>query len=123
VELEELEDDRPDEDGGTEWQRFLSHCVELLARIAEAAPDFAVPAVLQPLDDALKVYLQLESTVVVGADGGRVLQVTAENECRRLHCLLRDLASFLQAAGRFGEFFVGGEFQARLPAGLAVLTK
>ena len=59
----------------------------------------------------------------MGPDGRKTLQVTAENECRRLHCLLRDLASFLQAAGRFGEFFVDGEFRARFQSGMAVLTK
>ena len=41
-----------------------------------------------------------------GSDCGRVLHITAEHDCRRLHCSLRDLSSLLQALGRLSDHFV-----------------
>ena len=38
---------------------------------------------------------------------GRVLRITAEHDCRRLHCALRDLSSLLQALGRLADHFIG----------------
>jgi hypothetical protein len=41
--------------------------------------------------------------------GRRQLRITAENDCRRLHCTLRDLSSLLQALGRLADHFTGEE--------------
>jgi len=38
--------------------------------------------------------------------GERVLHITAEHDCRRLHCSLRDLSSLLQALGRLSHHFI-----------------
>ena len=54
---------------------------------------------------------------------GRRLNITAENDCRRLHCSLRDLSSLLQAVGRLAEYFIGDVFAARFSDALAVVER
>jgi len=54
---------------------------------------------------------------------GRRLNISAENDCRRLHCSLRDLSSLLQAVGRLAEHFIGEVFAARFNDALAVVER
>lgn len=54
---------------------------------------------------------------------GRRLNISAENDCRRLHCSLRDLSSLLQAVGRLAEHFIGEIFAARFSDALAVVER
>ena len=54
---------------------------------------------------------------------GRRLNISAENDCRRLHCSLRDLSSLLQAVGRLAEYFIGEIFAARFSDALAVVER
>lgn len=54
---------------------------------------------------------------------GRRLNISAENDCRRLHCSLRDLSSLLQAVGRLAEYFIGEIFAARFTDALAVVER
>ncbi|XP_010140061.1 PREDICTED: exportin-6-like, partial [Buceros rhinoceros silvestris] len=51
------------------------------------------------------------------------LNITAENDCRRLHCSLRDLSSLLQAVGRLAEYFIGDVFAARFNDALTVVER
>lgn len=53
----------------------------------------------------------------------RRLNITAEADCRRLHCALRDLSSLLQAVGRLAEFFTGDVFTARFNDALAIVQR
>jgi len=43
------------------------------------------------------------------SDGQRTLRITAEHDCRRLHCAMRDLSSLLQALGRLADHFIGDD--------------
>ena len=52
----------------------------------------------------------LEQYVVTNGSQGRKLTIDAENECRRLHCILRDLSSLQQALGRMADHFSGETF-------------
>lgn len=54
---------------------------------------------------------------------GHRLNITAENDCRRLHCSLRDLSSLLQAVGRLAEYFIGDVFAARFNDALTVVER
>lgn len=51
------------------------------------------------------------------------MNITAENDCRRLHCSLRDLSSLLQAVGRLAEYFIGDVFAARFSDALTVVER
>ncbi|ETE70193.1 Exportin-6 [Ophiophagus hannah] len=89
AQLEELDDETLDDDQQTEWQRYLLQSLEVVAK-------FPV------LQENLDVYLGLQQFIVTSGTGHR-LNITAENDCRRLHCSLRDLSSLLQAVGRLAE--------------------
>lgn len=70
----------------------------------------------------MDIYLGLDQFVRNNAQG-RHLTITAENECRKLHCSLRDLASLLQALGRLAEHFIGEKFLERFTDGTMLLER
>lgn len=109
--LEELDDESLDDDSETEWQRFLRHSLETIAKVAEIMPLQTFGIMYSVFQSNLDIYLGLENYVgTVEGKVGLQLRVTAENECRRLHCSLRDLSSILQGIGRLSNFFIGEEF-------------
>ena len=65
-----------------------------------------------PVENRLRCYVP-----------GHRLNITAENDCRRLHCSLRDLSSLLQAVGRLAEYFIGDVFAARFSDALTVVER
>uniref|UniRef100_A0A8C5WGK7 Exportin 6 n=1 Tax=Leptobrachium leishanense TaxID=445787 RepID=A0A8C5WGK7_9ANUR len=122
TQLEELDDDTLDDDQQTEWQRYLRHSLEVVAKIMELLPTHAFSTLFGALQENLDVYLGLQQCIVTnGAD--QRLNVTAENDCRRLHCSLRDLSSLLQAVGRLAEYFIGDVFEARFNDALTVVER
>ena len=62
-----------------------------------------------PFQESLETYFGLEKFLVTDGSSRR-LNVTAENECPRLHCLLRDLSSSVQAFGVLADRFTGEAF-------------
>lgn len=62
-----------------------------------------------PFQEGLETYFGLEKFLVTDGTSRR-LNVTAENECPRLHCVLRDLSSLLQAFGVLAGHFTGDAF-------------
>jgi hypothetical protein len=63
-------------------------------------------------NDLVNKYFGLEKYVSEDVHGRR-LTMTRENECRLLHCMLRDLSSLLQALGRLADHFIGEHFFER----------
>ncbi|XP_045398813.1 exportin-6 isoform X3 [Lemur catta] len=112
AQLEELDDETLDDDQQTEWQRYLRQSLEVVAKVMELLPTHAFSTLFPVLQDNLEVYLGLQQFIVTSGSGHR-LNITAENDCRRLHCSLRDLSSLLQAVGRLAEYFIGDVFAAR----------
>ncbi|KAJ1097279.1 hypothetical protein NDU88_002404 [Pleurodeles waltl] len=110
--LEELDDETLDDDQQTEWQRYLRQSLEVVAKVMELLPTHTFSTLFSVLQENLDVYLGLQRFVVTSGAGHR-LNVTAENDCRRLHCSLRDLSSLLQAVGRLAEYYIGDVFAAR----------
>ncbi|OWK49693.1 Exportin-6 [Lonchura striata] len=88
----------------------------------ELLPTHAFSTLFPVLQDNLEVYLGLQQFVVTSGTGHR-LNITAENDCRRLHCSLRDLSSLLQAVGRLAEYFTGDVFAARFNDALTVVPE
>ncbi len=76
----------------------------------------------QPFQENLDVYLGLEQYVTNGPQGRR-LNINAENECRRLHCALRDLSSLLQALGRLAHHFLGENFATMFTDALMLVER
>ncbi|XP_070269532.1 exportin-6 isoform X3 [Myotis yumanensis] len=121
AQLEELDDETLDDDQ-TEWQRYLRQSLEVVAKVMELLPTHAFSTLFPVLQDNLDVYLGLQQFIVTSGSGHR-LNITAENDCRRLHCSLRDLSSLLQAVGRLAEYFTGDMFAARFNDALTVVER
>uniref|UniRef100_A0A803SXF8 Importin N-terminal domain-containing protein n=1 Tax=Anolis carolinensis TaxID=28377 RepID=A0A803SXF8_ANOCA len=119
AQLEELDDEALDDDQQTEWQRYLRQSLEVIAKVMELLPTHAFSTLFPVLQENLDVYLGLQQFIVSSGSGHR-LNITAENDCRRLHCSLRDLSSLLQAVGRLAEYFTGDMFAARFSDALTV---
>lgn len=68
-------------------------------------------------EENLHIYFDLEQFLIVKPptvnNGPIELNVCGENECRRLHCSLRDLSSLLQGIGRLVEHMCGEYFETR----------
>uniref|UniRef100_A0A3Q2EBD0 Exportin 6 n=1 Tax=Cyprinodon variegatus TaxID=28743 RepID=A0A3Q2EBD0_CYPVA len=122
AQLEELDDETLDDDQQTEWQRFLRQSLEVVAKVMELLPSHAFSTLFPVLQENLDVYLGLRQFIITTGSGRR-LNITAENDCRRLHCSLRDLSSLLQAVGRLAEHFIGEVFAARFTDALAVVER
>uniref|UniRef100_A0A8D2FKF1 Exportin-6 n=1 Tax=Theropithecus gelada TaxID=9565 RepID=A0A8D2FKF1_THEGE len=122
AQLEELDDETLDDDQQTEWQRYLRQSLEVVAKVMELLPTHAFSTLFPVLQDNLEVYLGLQQFIVTSGSGHR-LNITAENDCRRLHCSLRDLSSLLQAVGRLAEYFIGDVFAARFNDALTVVER
>uniref|UniRef100_A0A3Q3KKR1 Exportin 6 n=1 Tax=Mastacembelus armatus TaxID=205130 RepID=A0A3Q3KKR1_9TELE len=120
AQLEELDDETLDDDQQTEWQRYLRQSLEVVAKVMELLPSHAFSTLFPVLQDNLDVYLGLQQFIVTT---GQRLNITAENDCRRLHCSLRDLSSLLQAVGRVAEHFIGEVFAERFTDALAVVER
>lgn len=106
----------------SEWQSFFTRNLELLAKIADLLPDQIFTLVYEPWNEATKIYLTLQSNMME-QNGRRRLNISAEHECPRLHCLLRDLSSLLQAVGRFSTLFLGEELPKRSTTAVQVIEK
>ncbi|CAM4336587.1 unnamed protein product [Leuciscus chuanchicus] len=119
---EELDDETLDDDQQTEWQRYLRQSLEVVARVMELLPSQTFSVLFPVLQEDLDVYLGLQQ-YIVRSGSSRRLNITAEADCRRLHCALRDLSSLLQAVGRLAEFFTGDVFTARFNDALAIVQR
>ncbi|XP_071494224.1 exportin-6-like [Diadema antillarum] len=122
VQLEELDDDMLDDDSETEWQSYLRQCLEVVAKIAELLPTEAFSLLYPPFQEYLDIYLGL-SQYVINIPEGQKLNINQENECRRLHCTLRDLCSMFQALGRLAEHFIGEKFNERFDNALSLIER
>uniref|UniRef100_A0A672S5B3 Importin N-terminal domain-containing protein n=1 Tax=Sinocyclocheilus grahami TaxID=75366 RepID=A0A672S5B3_SINGR len=120
--LEELDDETLDDDKQTEWQRYLRQSLEVVARVMELLPSQTFSDLFPVLQEDLDIYLGLQQ-FIVRSGASRRLNITAEADCRKLHCALRDLSSLLQAVGRLAEFFTGDVFTTRFNDALAIVQR
>ncbi|CAL1529210.1 unnamed protein product [Lymnaea stagnalis] len=120
--LEELDDDTLDDDDETEWQHFLRQNLEVVAKVAELMTPEVFQLVWDPFQDHVDTYLGIEK-FVDSSGYERRLCVSAENDCRRLHCALRDLSSLLQALGRLAVHFTGEHFVTRFTNAMQIVNR
>uniref|UniRef100_A0A3Q1FV37 Exportin 6 n=1 Tax=Acanthochromis polyacanthus TaxID=80966 RepID=A0A3Q1FV37_9TELE len=130
AQLEELDDETLDDDQRNKiiferiWILHLKKCLVIYPRKTLVSLIFIPFFSLQfpVLQENLDVYLGLQQFIVTTGTSRR-LNITAENDCRRLHCSLRDLSSLLQAVGRLAEHFIGEVFAGRFSDALAVVER
>ncbi|XP_045213258.2 exportin-6-like [Mercenaria mercenaria] len=122
TQLEELDDETLDYDEETEWQHFLRQCLELIARVAEILTAETFQILYEPFQEVMEIYFGLERHIQ-SADSKRSLNIRGENDCRRLHCSLRDLSSLLQGLGRLADHFIADKFAERFADGQVLLER
>lgn len=88
-ELLDFDDSAKDDDGETEWKKFLKPCIEILAKIADFEPLEILRLVFEQWVELCGLYGQVCSNVPL-----------AVQDVSTLHSLLRDLSSFTQIMGR-----------------------
>ncbi|KAB0396516.1 hypothetical protein E2I00_008528, partial [Balaenoptera physalus] len=117
AQLEELDDKTLHDD-----QQTVAVSLEAVAKVMELLHTHAFSTLFPVLQDNLEVYLGLQQLIVTSGSGHR-LNITAENDCQRLRCSLRDLSSLLQAVGHLAEYFIGDVFAVRFSDALTVLER
>ncbi|XP_075977666.1 exportin ellipsoid body open [Anticarsia gemmatalis] len=85
AQLQHLDNDVCDDDGETEWQTFLKHCIECIARVADLAPLDVFTAVLERWQCLAGVHARAAGR---GGEGERLLAA------------LLDLATITRVLGR-----------------------
>ena len=70
----------------------------------------------------MEIYFGLERHIQ-SADSKRSLNIRGENDCRRLHCSLRDLSSLLQGLGRLADHFIAEKFAERFSDGQVLMER
>ncbi|XP_061716228.1 exportin-6 [Cydia pomonella] len=96
AQLQHLDNEVYDDDGETEWQTFLKHCIECIARVAELAPLDVFTCVLERWQGLAGVHAR-----AAGRGGGAGAAAGAGGaDGERLLCALLDLATLTRVAGR-----------------------
>ncbi|GFS20899.1 exportin-6-like [Elysia marginata] len=122
AQLEELDDEVLDDDEETEWQHFLRQNLEIVAKVSELMTSDVFQLVWTPFQEHAETYLGMEKFVEM-TNSDRRLRISAENGCRKLHCVLRDLSSLLQALGRLAAHFTGEHFVDRFSNALQIVSR
>jgi hypothetical protein len=112
-ELREIDDDTVDDDNETEWQSFLRQSLEYVAKVAKLFPLHAFSQLVPLLESYSSVYLSLAHLISRSGDTA-TLAIADGPDCEKLHVVLKDLASVLQALGGVSEHFVDEAFTMRL---------
>lgn len=77
----------------------------------------------EPFQESMEIYFGLERHIYASEGGKRSLNIRGENDCRRLHCSLRDLSSLLQGMGRLADHFIGKNYTERFSDGQVLLER
>lgn len=93
--LELLDNSTLDDDLETEWQHFLSQCIETVALIAEGSPEPVLEIVLNAWKASFEVFLVIEKAIINESSIW-----TSTSKCHYIHCVLRDLSSLCQTLSR-----------------------
>jgi hypothetical protein len=70
----------------------------------------------------MEIYFGLERHIQ-STNSKRSLNIRGENDCRRLHCSLRDLSSLLQGLGRLADHFIAEKFAERFTDGQVLMER
>lgn len=101
--LELLDNSTLDDDLETEWQHFLAQCIEVVALIADGAPEQAMEAVINAWRVPFEAFFVIEKAIINGDHNLTFLnpeRPDAQSKCHYIHCILRDLSSLCQTFSR-----------------------
>lgn len=92
-ELNYLDNDSLDDDMLTEWQHYLTQCIETIALVAEAKPLQVFEQVYIEWSKPFEIFESLEKSI--DANGALII-----NNSQTVYCILRDLSSLCQTLTR-----------------------
>ncbi|KAL0883086.1 hypothetical protein ABMA27_016552 [Loxostege sticticalis] len=118
--LQHLDNDICDDDGETEWQTFLKHCIECIARVAELAPLDIFTNVLERWQCLVGVHTRAATRAAGGAG--------AAPDAERLLAALLDLATLTRVLGRLApalltDYTVSEPENGHIAAGAALVER
>ena len=102
----------------TEWQHYLRTSIETIVKVSELLPEDVLRTVDHSWKETSAVYLQLDKTVQ-----NKSIVLPSQEECTRLHYLLRDFASVMQLIGRLSVLFEGEAFETNLVDSLGIIKQ
>ncbi|RVE50843.1 hypothetical protein evm_004410 [Chilo suppressalis] len=112
AQLQHLDNDVCDDDGETEWQTFLKHCIECIARVADLAPLDIFTNVLERWQCLVGVHARAAGRVTGGAP-----------DAERLLAALLDLATLTRVLGRLAPALVPDTESPHRAAGTALMER
>lgn len=106
--LEMLDNVILDDDLETEWQHFLTQCIEVMALLAEGRPEQVLEVVVNAWRVPFEVFFVVEKALINGdwrlrclEEGpGGLKRRDDQGKCQYVHCILRDLSSLCQTFSR-----------------------
>ncbi|ESO05119.1 hypothetical protein HELRODRAFT_111555 [Helobdella robusta] len=120
--LEMLDDDILDDDFKTEWQSYLMENINIIVGIGKLFPAQVFQHLFQPFNESLSIYLDLKRFITTTTTSPK-LNITAENDCRRLHCSLRDFSTALQIQASLIDHLIGENFEKNFNSGCSLMER
>ncbi|XP_067642019.1 exportin-6 [Eurosta solidaginis] len=120
-ELELLDNELVEENTQTEWQQFLSQCIECVALVAESRPNAVFTQVSAHWARPHVYLLSLESDL----DNGKLYDLGKKLKCQAFNEYLRDLSTVCQAVVRLSPLLNANstEVGAEVTSHLKLLTE
>ncbi|XP_063825947.1 exportin-6 [Ostrinia nubilalis] len=116
AQLQHLDNEICDDDGETEWQTFLKHCIECIARVAELAPLDVFTNVLERWQCLVGVH----GRAATRAGGGGA---AATPDAERFLAALLDLATLTRVLGRLAPALLTEPESGHTAAGAALVER
>lgn len=114
-ELDTLDNETLDDNMETDWQHYLTQCIETIALVAEIEPLPVFQQVFIDWQRPFDIFMSLEKAI-----DGKFLDINDQTKCHFLHCILRDLSSLCQTLVRLAPILEG--FTDKAPENLIQMT-
>lgn len=91
----------------TDWQHYLTQCIETIALIAEVKPLQVFEQVYSEWSKPFEIFESLEKSI----DSNGSLIINDNQRSQLVYCILRDLSSLCQTLTRLTPILQGNETQ------------
>lgn len=95
-ELKTLDNENFDDDMLTDWQHYLTQCIETIALVAEVKPLQVFEQVYSEWSKPFEIFESLEKSI----DANGSLIINDNQHSQLIYCILRDLSSLCQTLTR-----------------------
>ncbi|XP_031625440.1 exportin-6-A [Contarinia nasturtii] len=102
-ELKTLDNENLDDDMLTDWQHYLTQCIETIALVAEVKPLQVFEQVYSEWSKPFEIFESLEKSI----DSNGTLIINDNQRSQLVYCILRDLSSLCQTLTRLTPILQG----------------